>query len=114
MTAFIGRRIKFSTAPSGSEMIEETASAALEIQSVAVFHPDFAAPLILSQIPPSAKAAKRAPWSPPGMCAPLLPRAAAFMRWTAAGPPTAFTHSGRMMASPPDRASAPPPSGEKK
>ena len=61
MTAFIGRRIRFSTAPSGSEMIDETASAALEIQSVAVFHPDFAAPLILSQIPPSAKAAKRAP-----------------------------------------------------
>ena len=114
MAAFIGRRIRASTAPSGSEMIEATASAALDSQLVAAFQPLLAAPLILPQIPPSAKAANLVPVSPPGMCAPLEPRAAAFIRCTAAGPPTAFTHSGRMIASPPDRASAPPPSGEKK
>ena len=33
MSAFTGMRIRFSTAPSGSEMIEEAASAAVAIQS---------------------------------------------------------------------------------
>ena len=107
MSLFTGTRMRFSTAPSGSAMMSAALDALSETQSQALFAPDLREP----QIPPSANA-RCAPASPPGMGRPR--RAAQFIAATMRGPPTARVHSGRMMASPPDRAREPPPSGDTK
>ena len=95
-------------APRGSETMSATAVAVSLTHWVAEEKPD----LIEPHTPPSAKAIRprREPVSP------TVARPAPREALTASSqvlPPRARSASGRMMPSPPDRARAPPPSGEK-